>query len=232
MIYRVGDNEITTYDNKSLKTTAKSGSQEKFSLEQYSEGQIPEDKEKDKDEKKDAQKTGKSMPVRTESGGVKLELSAAGISGKGGGNRAQRSAESESGKAFLESVRQLWEKFITFLKGIFEKIWNDPPAEAAVVSEESDTAGTSQPQEGETEPEPLSAEALEKEQQEKEAKIRECLASHDMNRMVSLLTEDGNKTLARNSTLLTYYDKTGKIADVNVSDRERILHGDRNVRKL
>ena len=53
-----------------------------------------------------------------------------------------------------------------------------------------------------------------------------------MNRMVSLLTEDGNKTLARNSTLLTYYDKTGKIADVNVSDRERILHGDRNVRKL
>ena len=104
MIYRVGDNEITTYDNKSLKTTAKSGSQEKFSLEQYSEGQIPEDKEKDRDEKKDAQKTGKSMPVRTESGGVKLELSAAGISGKGGGNRAQRSAESESGKAFLESV--------------------------------------------------------------------------------------------------------------------------------
>ncbi len=232
MIYRVGDNEITTYDNKSLKTTAKSGSQEKFSLEQYSEGQIPEDKEKDRDEKKDAQKTGKSMPVRTESGGVKLELSAAGISGKGGGNSAQRSAESESGKAFLESVRQLWEKFTTFLKGIFEKIWNDPPTEAEVVSEDPETEEVSQPQEGETEPEPLSAEALEKEQQEKEAKIRECLASRDMNRMVSLLTEDGNKTLARNSTLLTYYDKTGKIADVNVSDRERILHGDRNVRKL
>lgn len=232
MIYRVGDNEITTYDNKSLKTTAKSGSQEKFSLEQYSEGQIPEDKEKDRDEKKDAQKTGKSMPVRTESGGVKLELSAAGISGKDGGNRAQRSAESESGKAFLESVRLLWEKFITFLKGIFEKIWNDPPAEAEVVSEDSETEEVSQPQEGGLEPEPLSAEMLEKEQQEKEAKIRECLASRDMNRMVSLLTEDGNKTLARNSTLLTYYDKTGKIADVNVSDRERILHGDRNVRKL
>lgn len=38
--------------------------------------------------------------------------------------------------------------------------------------------------------------------------------------------------LAKNSTLLTYYDRQGKIKEVNVSDRERILHGDRNTKKL
>ena len=50
--------------------------------------------------------------------------------------------------------------------------------------------------------------------------------------MISLLTDDGRRSVAKNSTLLTYYDKNGKLTQINASDRERILHGDRHVKTL
>ena len=58
------------------------------------------------------------------------------------------------------------------------------------------------------------------------------MRSGDMERVVNLVTENGQKTMAKNSTLLTYYDRSGKIAPLSASDQERILHGDRNVKKL
>ena len=45
------------------------------------------------------------------------------------------------------------------------------------------------------------------------------------------LTKD-IKYVARNSDLVTYYDRSGKLVQPNASDKERILHGDRNVKKL
>ena len=62
--------------------------------------------------------------------------------------------------------------------------------------------------------------------------IQPYLRSGDLNRVISLLTDNGKKEAARNSTLLTYYDRTGRMVEPNASDRERILHGDRNTRKL
>lgn len=228
MIYRVGD-EITSYDNRSLKTMPKSEGQEKFSLDHYSDGQTLPDKEKREEEREKAAKTA-PLSVKTESGGVRLELSA------NGSERTSEQAEQRSKKAeessLTETVQRIIRGIIDFLKNVFDRVWNDAPApvmeeaeEPASPLQQDDTGQVSvqeQPPESETD----------EKQRKRELEIQECLASRDMGRMVRLLTEDGQKLPARNSGLLTYYDKTGKIADVNASDRERILHGDRNVKKL
>ncbi|MBD5520486.1 MAG: hypothetical protein HDR03_04575 [Lachnospiraceae bacterium] len=62
--------------------------------------------------------------------------------------------------------------------------------------------------------------------------IQPYLRKGDINQVINLLTDEGRKTIARNSSLLTYYDKNGRMVEPNASDRERILHGDGNVRKL
>ncbi len=62
--------------------------------------------------------------------------------------------------------------------------------------------------------------------------VQPYLRSGDLSQVVSLLTDNGRKTVAHNSTLLTYYDRQGNVIEPSASDRERILHGDRNARKL
>lgn len=62
--------------------------------------------------------------------------------------------------------------------------------------------------------------------------IQPYLRKGDLNQVINLLTDNGKKSIARNSTLLTYYDRNGRMTEPNASDRERILYGDRNTRKL
>ena len=66
----------------------------------------------------------------------------------------------------------------------------------------------------------------------REKEIQQYLRSGNLEQVISLLTEDGHRTMAKNSTLLTYYDRTGRLTTLSASDQERILHGDRNTRKL
>lgn len=62
--------------------------------------------------------------------------------------------------------------------------------------------------------------------------IQQSLRSGDMARVISLLTENGKRTIAKNSTLLTSYDKNGRVVESDASDRQRVLYGDRNSLKL
>ncbi len=66
----------------------------------------------------------------------------------------------------------------------------------------------------------------------REREIQKYLRTGNLEQVISLLTEDGHRTIAKNSTLLTYYDRTGRLTSLSASDQERILHGDRNTRKL
>lgn len=75
-------------------------------------------------------------------------------------------------------------------------------------------------------------EDFEEKQAERDEKIRKHLRSGNLEQVISLLTDDGRRSVAKNSTLLTYYDKNGKLTQINASDRERILHGDRHVKTL
>jgi len=62
--------------------------------------------------------------------------------------------------------------------------------------------------------------------------IRQHLRKGNIEQAIKILTDNGRKTVARNSTLLTSYDRNGKVVEPNASVRERMLHGDRNIRKL
>ncbi len=66
----------------------------------------------------------------------------------------------------------------------------------------------------------------------RDQEIQKYLRSGNLEQVITLLTENGHRTMAKNSSLLTYYDRTGRLTSLSASDQERILHGDRNVKKL
>ena len=67
---------------------------------------------------------------------------------------------------------------------------------------------------------------------QRERMILQLLSEGKREQAVNLLTENGKRTVAKNTTLLTSYDKNGRVVEASASDRERTLHGDRNTWKL
>ncbi len=64
-----------------------------------------------------------------------------------------------------------------------------------------------------------------------DARILNALKSGDHKNFRSLLSEDGKRTPARNSSLLTYYDARGNLISPDASVQQRVLHGDRGSMK-
>lgn len=64
-----------------------------------------------------------------------------------------------------------------------------------------------------------------------DARILHALKSGDHKNFRSLLSEDGKRTPARNSSLLTYYDAKGNLISPDASVQQRVLHGDRGSMK-
>lgn len=257
MIYRVGDGNDPTFDYSSqLKTSRNAESQEKFSLDRQKEQESTAKKEEKGEDKKLHEKPGVHSEVQN---GVRLELS-------GGKNAGKAQDKDESAKAqspFGETIFSILQSLFAWIKDLFYRIWNDPPAEAfseEVTPEEAERyteeyyamKGLS-PERAETESIPQEAavqdieipspeteagqpeetpQSYAADQAVRDAKIRGHLRSGDLEQVISLLTDDGRRTVAKNSTLLTYYDRNGKLTQINASDRERILHGDRNMRSL
>lgn len=62
--------------------------------------------------------------------------------------------------------------------------------------------------------------------------IRKHLRNGDVEQVIRLLTDNGRKTAARNSTLLTFYDKNGRVVKLDASVQQRTLYGDKNTQKL
>lgn len=255
MIYRVGDGENPAYDYSSqLKPAKNAESQEKFSLDRQKEQDVPKKKEEKGEDKKLHQKPG--VDIRTQ-GGVKLELSGSRIDGQEQNTDGASKAKSTDGGVF-DAVLSLFKSLFVAVGNFFYKVWNDPPQEAAsedVSPEEAQRyteeyyamKGIPRPEAAAVSAkEELSAgadvsesasvqeekESFEAKQAERDEKIRKHLRSGNLEQVISLLTDDGRRSVAKNSTLLTYYDKNGKLTQINASDRERILHGDRHVKTL
>lgn len=246
MIYRVGDGDNPAYDYSSqLKPARNAESQEKFSLDRQKEQEYAARKEDKGEDKKLHEKPGAHSKTLD---GVRLDLSG----GRDAQKREQDTKErTSSGASFLSVVQSL----IAAVKDFLYRVWNDTPAESYsedVTPEEAERyteeyyamKGIS-PRQTEPEAESPSSEkdhtaelpletpqSYAADQAERDKKIRGHLRSGNLEQVISLLTDDGRKSVAKNSTLLTYYDKSGKLTQINASDRERILHGDRNVRKL
>lgn len=243
MVNRVNGNDYYDYTKLKMPDAAdKAGSDEAFSLAYQRAQEDSDEKDKeDKAEEIDAAKVGRQQQRTVMQSGVKLELSGSGQAYAEANRGDARKADS-AGQSLVDTVRTWITSFIQSVKDILYKIWYDPvPSENVVTEKEIEEAG---------EPERLSEEYLAlknleelqnpenvarqhiESQTKRDEEIQKLLRSGDMERVVNLVTENGQKTMAKNSTLLTYYDRSGKIAPLSASDQERILHGDRNVKKL
>lgn len=243
-----GVNGIEPYDYTQLKmpsATDKTGDGEQFSLAYQRAQEEKEDKDKtDKTEESGAAGAGTHRTVMQS--GVKLELS---NSGQKAVNTEPSAQHAQSmGQNLIDTVRAWIGVFIQSVKEVLYKIWYDPVTKGEVVSQEDipiqdETADTAEPERLTEEYKTLKGleelqnpEDAARRQMEREAaknkEIQSLLRSGNMEQVLNLVTENGQKTMAKNSTLLTYYDRSGKIAPLSASDQERILHGDRTARKL
>lgn len=66
----------------------------------------------------------------------------------------------------------------------------------------------------------------------RDTKIRQALSDGNRDEFRALISEDGKKIPAHNTSMLTTYDSKGKLVHINPSDENKILHGDRHTRKL
>ncbi len=248
MIYRVGDGDNPAYDYSSQLTPAKNTeSQEKFSLDRQKEQAVPDKKAEKGEDKKLHEKPGVDMKKQ----GVRLELSGMSVNERGQEKEMAQKAGEKHGQsgsmfAFLKSLLQS-------VKDFLYRIWNESPEETVISEDVTPEEAERYTQEyyrlkgiawkpDSVTPETAgNADITTSDVQEVDFKIREAerdekirkqLRSGNLEQVISLLTDDGKRSVAKNSTLLTYYDKSGKLTQLNASDRERILHGDRNVRKL
>lgn len=257
MIYRVGDGDNPAYDYSSqLKPAKNAESQEKFSLDRQKEQEVPKKKEEKGEDKKLHQKPGAQIRAQD---GVKLELSGGRVDEREQTAGGATKSENRGGGLF-DGVLSVFKSLFAALGEFFYKVWNDPPqgtvsedvtpeeaeryteeyyAMKGIPRPETPAAGVSDADVSiEAEKAAESADVqeaqadFEAEQAERDEKIRKHLRSGNLEQVISLLTDDGKRSVAKNSTLLTYYDKNGKLTQINASDRERILHGDRHVKTL
>lgn len=237
------------YEYEKVKNIKVSDTGEKFSLD-YKNGQLQtEDKDKE-DKEESAKEAGQS----TLQNGVRLEISNSGRMANAGKKVSGTAAKpkssatlTEQASSFIESIRTFIMSAITSVKDIFDKIWNEPQPESSMQETDKEEAQISSENIAPTEsvndayermteavyetPQEA-AYAMRRKEELLDREIRPYLKNGDLDQVISLLTDNGQKTIARNSTLLTYYDKNGRMVEPNASDRERILHGDRNARKL
>lgn len=200
MVDRVGNNLGYGYPqvNEKKVNTNATGTGEKFQLDYGKEGAIYEPSS----EALKKQQAEKEKTTRIDSPS-KAEENGVRLTLSGVAVEPDRMAEKEGNAesvGILEKVTSIVNKVIDVIKGFISSIWNDEPK---VVDEQM--------------PEKIDASEKPKTQFEKaKAEAEAFLASAE------------GKKVARNSDLLTYYDKHGSVISVSPSDRQRILYGDKN----
>lgn len=245
MVNRVNGNDYYDYSKLKMPDAAdKAGNGEKFSLN-YQRAQEEKEDEEHKDqagEGKETKTNGRGGQRTVMQGGVRLELSgnAQSVSDMKREDAAQAHA---AGQGLADMVRSWVSGFVQAVKDFFYKIWNDEAPETpqdSVADAETVIEGPERLTEeylalknleNLRDPEETAKRQLQREAA-REKEIQQYLRSGNLEQVLSFVTQNGQKTMAKNSTLLTYYDRTGKITPLSASDQERILHGDRNVKKL
>lgn len=163
----------------------------------------------------------------------------------------QREQDEKYNSAFRESVKALIKNVGTFfsslwfnIRKIFGNVWESKPLAEGVESIRRDnstassattatdssisTTNTNNDATGNTDTES----SIDQLENERDNKIRQALSEGNRDEFRTLISEDGKKQPARNTTMLTTYDSKGKLVNIDPSDENKILHGDRGTRKL
>lgn len=248
MVNRVNGNDYYDYSQLKMPNAAdKTDNGEKFSLNYQHTQEETAGKDK-KEQSEESDKLKGNGPRTVLQSGVRLELSRNGSQAVSRAEVLKTERSQDTGQNLIGTVQSWLHTLVQAVKDIFYKIWNDPtPQDETVVEQIEAEDGTTQ---GVQAPERLTEEYLALHEPEhlrgtqetgssplqrggeRDKEIQKYLRSGNLEQVISLVTENGRKTMAKNSTLLTYYDRHGRITPIGASDQERILHGDRNVKKL
>lgn len=241
MVNRVDGNhyyEYTKTQNLNVQDTG-----EKFSLD-YKQEELPGGKSQKEKEASEREKQNTA-----EQSGVRVDISGYGRTAgtdRKQGTSAKSGEAAGQGQSVISMIQDIFRTAIAAFKDFFDKIWNDPQTDIKAAEpglenapEVMDTA-----QENDNPPlvrdmgtvpetnEPETAETFYQNEARLNREIQPYLRKGDLNQVINLLTDNGKKTAARNSTLLTYYDRNGRMIEPSASDSQRILYGDRNARRL
>ena len=226
MINKVDGNNYYVYSNQKKIDILDTG--EKFNPDYKNNGSSPEARDK-------KEISGQKKQQQVKRGGVTLELSSrgrdAGTDRQRQTETAKTQSESKSGQVpLLETIRTYVMEAIAAVREFFYNIWNDRSQEEVSKDVQLSEGILQEPVEIVDDSDETSAPDVEEGCRDRE--IQESLRAGDMVQVINLLTDNGKRTIARNSTLLTSYDKNGRVVEPNASDAERVLHGDRNTWEL
>lgn len=225
MVNRVNGQKYYEYAKVNRQKRESTESSE-FHMDMQNQGVIYEKSEEKKETSKAAAKeepsTETAERVQT---GVKIELS---------NQRQQRVERSRQREALVEQVQEFAQKAIAFLKAVWDRVWNDAPQQKEtefpeVLAERMEEA---EGQSRETELYDLEGKDMLAESIYSQEEIRAIFRRGDQREIQDFLSNHGERHLAKNSDLLTQYDKRGFIVGINRSDKELILHGGKNEIKL
>lgn len=250
MVNKVNGNNYYTYNRQKNINVSDTG--EQFSLDYRQRPLQPQNGQRKKE-------TDEEDGVRLELSGTSQSdsktdspVKAAPRSDKAAG--AAQAADVRGQTSLFESLRAAASSFFAAIGRFFQMLWREPDTAKADV----DAAASSSEQEAAALSEISGTDTVEAEQSADDAaagmttandaadtpdaylmtrerleeEIRPYLHTKDMQQVLKLLTDNGRRTVAKNSSLLTYYDKKGRITQPTASDRERILYGDQNARNL
>ncbi|MBD5459261.1 MAG: hypothetical protein HDR27_11900 [Lachnospiraceae bacterium] len=228
MVNRVDGNRY--YEYTKMKNVSVSDTGEKFSLD-HKQDELSNEKEK-----RDKEVSEQEKQQAAEKAGVKVELSgygrAVGTLDRQRTDPVKKGADAGQIQSLLASVQEIFRTAIAAFKDFFDKIWNEPKTEESVQAEAVEQEREDSQAIQETAPPVETAEDFYQNEARLNQEIQPYLRKGDLNQVINLLTDNGKKTAARNSTLLTYYDRNGRMVEPSASDSQRILYGDRNARKL
>lgn len=240
MVNRVDGNRY--YEYTKTQNLSVSDTDEKFSLD-YKQNELSDQKSQ-----KDKEVSEREKQKAAEQSGVRVDISGYG----------RRSTEAErkqaspvkgretvkQGPSLFAVIQDIFKTAIATFRDFFDKIWNEPQTENAAqetleIGQENEQQNFSElmnesiqsVQDTEAE-QPETMESFYQNEARLNQEIQPYLRKGDLNQVINLLTDNGKKTAARNSTLLTYYDRNGRMVEPSASDSQRILYGDRNARKL
>ena len=202
MVDRVGNGAGYDYSrvNEKKVNTNTTGAGEKFQLDYGKEGAVYEPgSEALKRQQAEKNTAGVKEKNKSDEDGVRLTLSSA-IPEQ---EKRVENTGNDTGKGILNSVTDIVNGILQKIKAFFLSIWNDEakPVEGTQESVVSEAGKTEKPK-------------TKFEEAKREAEV--------------FLASTEGKKVARNSDLLTYYDKHGTVVSVSPSDRQRILYGDKN----
>lgn len=181
-----------------------------------------------------AKKTGRTDAYGGGESGVVLDLS------KKAARQSSHGTDVKRESPLTAAVRKLFAPIVQWIKDF----WESDSVKKAQVQEEEPQGVQETVSAAETEADVT--EALELSEQEEQlppldalteaedlkALGEEAVKSGSIQKLEQFVTQNGTKHLAHNSDLLTYYDRSGRIVELDETQKFRVLFGDKNVLKL